>query len=146
MKHHWAFMLLHNILYCVHFLKIQKRNSKSIWKMLWNIRKGKKKRIFIFLPGFGLVQQQPASTPRPASRARSPLLSHARSFLGRAAVAGLVRANAPSLSAPSLTSQARTSGRLLPSHDGIGFLSKLPPIRFHLPNLPLSILGAASGL
>jgi hypothetical protein len=55
-------MLLHwIILYCVLFLKIQKRNSKSILKFLGKFGKKKKKKMFLLPPWF--LARWPAGSP-----------------------------------------------------------------------------------
>jgi hypothetical protein len=60
-------MLLHNILYCVLYLKIQKRNSKSFGKWLENFKKEKEKGILftssLSLSIFGLFGLAPARGP-----------------------------------------------------------------------------------
>jgi hypothetical protein len=118
--------------------KIYLENALNYWKR-------KKKRIFIFLPGFGPVQQQPASAPRPAP-ARGPLLPPAPApSWAKSRPPAQNRASALLFSVPAADIAGPLVGSaffLKPPASGV---SKTPPIRFHLAILLFPSLGMPPG-
>jgi hypothetical protein len=138
---HWNF--------CIEWFELNsKGNSKSFWKMLWKIGKGKKKRIFCAHFSCGPAAERISSWPSPArgrqrappalSRARPTSLSSPLSALGRAAASlasrlARKRARFPSLSVANTVAPRVRVSFFLPTPAPIFFL--VPPNRIRLPVL-----------
>jgi hypothetical protein len=128
-------MLLHNILYCVLYLKIQKRIQNFIWKCFEILEKEKEKEFhFPSLFSAQLSRQSTAST-RPACLPRArpvffPLRVPLWAKPSESSRWPSKLARASRLPFPLSRRWRREptcQGFLLPPHAGVGFLSLLPP-------------------